>query len=74
LYGRKTTLLWIEPGTNDAKERLSPRIREYLAKRLPSFFGRASGDPVASAEYVLLNPLKVATIPTRVVVERFHRI
>jgi len=73
LYNRKSTLLWIEPVTSDAKEKLLPRIWDYIARRLPQFFGSARRDLIPFADYRLSNPLNAEIIRTGLAVQRFWR-
>jgi hypothetical protein len=72
LYNKKSTLLWIEPDMVDAKEKLLPRIWDYLRQRLPRFLD-TQGRKSLSVPYRLQNPVSLSHIRSGLTVKSFRR-
>lgn len=73
MHNRKHTVLWVEPTTSDAIDRLIPRIWEFLRARLPRYLRSGDRDQALSSKYFLQHPLNERKLQTGVTVERFWR-
>lgn len=73
LYNKKSTLLWVEPPTASAREKLFPRIAEFLKKRIPWFASKSKVDGPIFAKYQIQNPLNAYVHGSGVQVQRFER-
>lgn len=74
LHNRKSTVLWIEPASVSARERLIPKIWDFFKRRIPWFSSSVSADsPIPFAEYNVCQPIRKVIHPSGVAVQRFHR-
>lgn len=73
LYNKKSTLLWVEPATSSAKEKLFPRIAAFLRKRIPWFTSTTGVDEPITARYQTKSPLDGFVHGSSVQVQRFKR-
>ena len=73
LYNKKSTVLWVEPATASAKEKLFPRISAFLKKRVQWFTSASKLDGPISAKYQTQNPLDGYIHDSGVQVQRFER-
>lgn len=73
LYNKKSTVLWVEPATASAKEKLFPKLAEFLKKRIPWFTSISKTVGPISAKYQTQNPLDAHVHESGVQVQRFER-
>jgi hypothetical protein len=73
LYNKKSTLLWVEPVTSSAKEKLFPRIAAFIKNRIPWFTSTSAVDEPIATSYLTQNPLDAYIHSSGVQVQRFER-
>lgn len=73
LYDKKNTVLWVEPETASAREKLFPRIAKFLKARIHWFTSTSKVEGPISATYQTQNPLDAYVHGSGVQVQRFER-
>lgn len=73
LYNKKSTVLWVEPATASAKEKLFPKIAAFLKKRIQWFASASKAVGPIAATYQTQNPLDKYVHGSGVQVQRFER-
>lgn len=73
LHDKKSTLVWLEPSGATVKEKLLPRIIDFLKKRIAWFFPYSGSLEFMSSNYKMTDPVNGKIFDSGVEVQRFVR-
>lgn len=73
LHDKKSTLVWLEPSGATVKEKLLPRIVDFLKKRIAWFFPHSGSSEFMSSNYKMTDPVNGKIFDSGVEVQRFVR-